>query len=99
MEWLAHVRRHSKLSRDGGYIELPLVTFHGVAKGAIFAVHTHRTITAGEKELGVLEADHVDALWCTLRGNSFDIPEGARALVLSGKRMLLSAFRRHSNSG
>jgi hypothetical protein len=75
-----------KLRMDRGIYRAAAGEIHGVVKGTIFAVHTHRTITTGDKELGVLEADHVDARSCTLRGNSFDIPDGARALVLNWRQ-------------
>jgi hypothetical protein len=83
-----------KLWREGGVYQTAAGDIHGVVKGTIFAVHTHRTITTGDKELGVLEADHVDALWCTLRGDTFNIPAGARTLVLNWKQSekILRAF-------
>jgi len=70
----------------GGVYQAAAGRIHGVVKGTIFAIHTHSTSITDDKELGVLEADKVDALWCTLRGNSFDIPDGARALVLSWRQ-------------
>lgn len=86
------------LSAHGDAYRTNVGSIHGVIKGTVFAIHTQGTIASDETELGILEADYVDAFTCILRRRSgdkyFTIPSGARALVLNWRQdqSLLKVF-------
>jgi hypothetical protein len=60
---------------------------HGVVKGTLFAIHSCRSVAPVDPEIGILEADVIDAHSCTLRRRRgdkfFPISSGVRASVLN----------------
>ena len=79
-----------RLSVYGSVYQADVGSIHGVVKGTVFAVRGHGTITNGDAEPGILEADRVDALTSSLRRRGgdeyFTIPVGARVLVLNWRQ-------------
>jgi hypothetical protein len=85
---LAHRPTLFKLCNHCGTYGTEAGNIHGVAQGTPFAIHTFDDITSVNSEIDILKTDYVFSLWYTLRRRSgedseFDIPPGARALMLN----------------
>jgi hypothetical protein len=83
---LGHRPKLFKLSNHHGTYGTEAGNIHGVVQGTPFAIHALGNITSLNSEIGILEADCVFSHSCTLRrrsGEEFDIPPGARALMLN----------------
>ena len=79
-----------RLFKDGEEYRAEAGDIHGVVEGTLFAIHPRDMISATDKELGILAAISVDGHSCSLglrAGDAeFDIPTGARALVLNWRK-------------
>jgi len=76
-----------KLSRHcGGRYHAEAGEIQGVVKGTLFAIHAFNDTTSINSEIGILEAVSVSHHSCMLRQPDFDIPPGAKALMLNRRQ-------------